>query len=111
MSDNDSLLVQFIKQLFITLIIQASFLVFACLSYGATDKMIYFSKIIMAGCVLAVLVNIVMAVKSHLKSWEKIIIILLMPTNLTYILLDRFGLAHKVLDIFSELFLSWSDMI
>ncbi|MCR5122183.1 MAG: hypothetical protein K6B74_07165 [Ruminococcus sp.] len=111
MSDNDSLLIQFIKQLFISLLIQATFLAFACISYGATDKMIYFSKIIMAGCFLAVLINIVMAVKSHLKSWEKIVLILLMPTNLTYLLLDRYGLAHKVLDIFSELFLSWSNTI
>ena len=110
MSDNDSLAKRFFRQLFFTLLIQLVFLVFACLSYGATDKVIYFRTIIITGCAAAAILNILFTAKCGLKIWEKLIIILLMPTNFTYILLDRYGLAHKVFVLFEGIFGKLSKM-
>ena len=93
----------FFKNFFFTLGIQVFFLIAAGLSYGFTGKVIYYDNIVIIGCILSVIANIILSCKSELRVWEKIVLILIMPTNFTYLLIYH-GLGVKVLGLLKKLF-------
>lgn len=100
---DDSFGKRFVRQFFLTLGIQIVFLLAAGMSLNFTDKVIYYDNIILIGCIAAALVNIILTLKSELKIWQKLILIFLMPTNITFYVLYR-GLAVKLVPIFTDLF-------
>lgn len=94
---------QFFKHFFITLGIQVFFVIAAGCSLGLTDTVRYYNDLVAAGCIIAAAANISFSVRSGLPKWQKVLLILLMPTNFTFILL-YYGLGVKILAIFEKIF-------